>query len=105
MRISDWSSDVCSSDLRFNRARPIGDFCRCDLEIAGSLLSRRADLCCRFLRLLFELRLPPDKHVCIGTEGAFKLQRHIARELSLAVQEIGQSGPAHPELARGIADR
>src|SRR3546814_20450981 len=84
---------------RFNRARPIGDFCRGDLEIAGSLLSRRADLCCRFLRLLFELRLPPDKHVCFGPEGAFKLQRPIPRALSLAVPEFAQNGPATPDTA------
>src|SRR3546814_7137040 len=30
MRISDWSSDVCSSDLPFERARPAAIYCRAD---------------------------------------------------------------------------
>src|SRR3546814_2377350 len=30
MRISDWSSDVCSSDLRDPQCLAIGDRCRCD---------------------------------------------------------------------------
>src|SRR3546814_9410221 len=36
MRISDWSSDVCSSDLLLHPARATGPGCLCGTERAGS---------------------------------------------------------------------
>src|SRR3546814_17309817 len=33
MRISDWSSDVCSSDLRCHRAGPVGNIDQGDLRL------------------------------------------------------------------------
>mgnify|MGYP003712376087 CR=1 FL=1 len=57
----DWEARA-----RLNRGCPIGD-------LACRLLASDADLCCRLLGLLFKLCLPPDQHVRIGSEGAFKL--------------------------------
>src|SRR3546814_20524254 len=77
MRISDWSSDVCSSDLRLTRAAGLWDCCaggarrggsrRCRragrfgyggiVRGDGSLLGRGAQLCGLFLADAFALNL------------------------------------------------
>src|SRR3546814_8922390 len=45
MRISDWSSDVCSSDLSFgNASGPVPPFTALDLARAGSIFVTRPTL-------------------------------------------------------------
>src|SRR3546814_7314832 len=50
MRISDWSSDVCSSDLRYagTRAIPLADLLRADRPVAESLAAVLEDAAHRY---------------------------------------------------------
>src|SRR3546814_5193950 len=70
MRISDWSSDVCSSDLEDERHGGV--------ERAQA----RAD------------RLAPDREVRKSREGRRRLQRHVRREAA-DVDDADRLGFAH----------
>src|SRR3546814_5826224 len=69
MRISDWSSDVCSSDLQFLGSRQRDDI------IGESMIS------------LGMARAQPLDH------------RRVDRPVDLAQQLIGEQPAAHPDLA------
>src|SRR3546814_16872186 len=67
MRISDWSSDVCSSDLGVERQRPAGGDARVELaQAAGGGVARidqRLDLALGSARLLVVLLEAGARHV------------------------------------------
>src|SRR3546814_14862448 len=95
MRISDWSSDVCSSDLPFFEA---GDGAVAELarlgEIAGAL--RLIELAARGVELFLDLRLGVDL-VLLGLP--------LLRQFGRLLFEIGEFGMARgePVLRRGVA--
>src|SRR3546814_20243475 len=67
MRISDWSSDVCSSDLRLRRPGAIlelsflvlFDIVRSNIAVAQIILGpRRKDVISKFMRIPLDMRAP-----------------------------------------------
>src|SRR3546814_17211679 len=81
MRISDWSSDVCSSDL-IRTAREQIDFRKVLLH-GGR---RRRLAVGRLLALLDRLRRP--NHATLGIEGA--RARHLAPEIRSEERRVGK---------------
>src|SRR3546814_2466264 len=80
MRISDWSSDVCSSDLQFEPAA-------------------RADA-----MIIFHLRLGRPGVVALGREdqrrgGVIDIVAHVGEHLAALEQPIGVEGAAEQRLA------
>src|SRR3546814_7464655 len=45
MRISDWSSDVCSSDLRITPDARAGDFAQAMMDLGATICTARNPLC------------------------------------------------------------
>src|SRR3546814_5834444 len=97
MRISDWSSDVCSSDLRerliaqvrdigrADIARPVGRACRC---AAGEILrSRDAAL----VRGLPGEALPDEGAEPVPVPVQRTAQLEGARDVIISVREIGRA--------------
>src|SRR3546814_12351045 len=72
MRISDWSSDVCSSDLVLNRAAVIGDL---DVDVVAARDQRQRTE-------IVTARLQPDlaieRPVAQEADGRFALQDELA---------------------------
>src|SRR3546814_13795817 len=93
MRISDWSSDVCSSDLNFNREIPItGDG---HYEIAVRLSESPP-------QFSIVIEMEPEHHAGLGRNiGAFTLQDLLPHAdadgrvtITVGPEENG-SGPLH----------
>src|SRR3546814_19357217 len=74
MRISDWSSDVCSSDLLLNRI--VG--ARAEVEIdqlASALAQAAADIVARDDQILAALILAPHDDMCVRMAGVVMIDR------------------------------
>src|SRR3546814_15632070 len=109
MRISDWSSDVCSSDLR--RMREGSGMESSDLTPTRALdLWRRAvvegvradspDLSSRQMAVLLTVYLTPPPHTVRGlAEGLNVSKPAITRSLD-RLSAIGMLRPKHEESAR-----
>src|SRR3546814_6989141 len=85
MRISDWSSDVCSSDLR-HRARVL----RRVAEIAGNALFQRAGLA-------------DVQHAVVGGEHAVHARRGAQAAHELLAVELGGRGAHAGQKLRAAA--
>src|SRR3546814_13347646 len=87
MRISDWSSDVCSSDLLADR---IGDEMADEIKIASarSLINSSGDSCVRFMALT-------EVGAAIGGSEGDRLQRvGIDAGAELGLGNVGELGRA-----------
>src|SRR3546814_4465525 len=100
MRISDWSSDVCSSDLLQDRTSP---------EEAVGWYRRSADagfaLAQFKLGLLYQTgtAVPQDLAAARGWYAKASAQGLASASYNLAVLlETGQGGPAEPARAAGL---
>src|SRR3546814_15610020 len=74
MRISDWSSDVCSSDLLLNRivvARAEGEID----QLASALAQAAADIVARDDQILAALILAPHDDMCVRMAGVVMIDR------------------------------
>src|SRR3546814_7155478 len=98
MRISDWSSDVCSSDLRASRARPWPRRNVGDAILLGQIVG--------FAQAAIENVEQPDRLVAIAFDGIVLPLGRVADEmmrLSLHRAETGHL--PHQPLLRLTADR
>src|SRR3546814_20089354 len=74
MRISDWSSDVCSSDLRLGQGRAPGG-----REHAGERLTRLHALVRRLDGHALDARVDPRTHDLLQPQVPAAVARHPAR--------------------------
>src|SRR3546814_3301164 len=81
MRISDWSSDVCSSDLR-SAGSPRASTATRRRTIAGGFRRRRGSID------------PVESHVAIDAAVLVpvRLDLHMQEQVNLAPQQLGQLG-------------
>src|SRR3546814_16505062 len=95
MRISDWSSDVCSSDLALVEA--IGGGPGGIADIAPAAQMPLADMCCRIAGILEQ---PRDRRQ-LGIEPIGLSGRCIERAIADIVDEpdLGRETPGH-EIGR-----
>src|SRR3546814_10413119 len=101
MRISDWSSDVCSSDLRISRANENGR----DLAAAPVLTSaRRAGLF--FLELLVAGAAGGTERTegCLYGTHVARLagSRQLQRSLMIVACRLGEVIPLRPDFRLGL---
>src|SRR3546814_19763742 len=102
MRISDWSSDVCSSDLRIEIARlagePLVDLVGDAVGDGAPVGGRRVEL--RALHLGFTVDVP---QAVLHLHPAVRLQFHVAADQRLGVDEaaVAEAGPQSSEARRG----
>src|SRR3546814_18946279 len=84
MRISDWSSDVCSSDLPARKGRPLTD---ADVELATGMVIHR-DMSAIVLN-----KLPG-----LATQGGTKTEQHVDGLLDALKYEA----PVRPKLVHRL---
>src|SRR3546814_11970406 len=96
MRISDWSSDVCSSDLTIERQQPLDFAAKADAVIIGSGVKTR-EIAADPL-MLGRIRLDPARQLigaqCSGTLLLAKLgrseERREGKSVSVRVDLVGR---------------
>src|SRR3546814_17553486 len=92
MRISDWSSDVCSSDLLLNRI--VG--ARAEVEIdqlASALAQAAADIVARDDQILAALILAPHDDMCVRMAGVVMIDRDQVKIRPRAFLNLGLGPP------------
>src|SRR3546814_14222531 len=94
MRISDWSSDVCSSDLA-DLSRRAGSGRPCRGAYRGGLGGR--------MRILFVCHRFPYPPARGGKIRPFNMIRHLARKHEVVVASLARSAE-EAAAGRGIAD-
>src|SRR3546814_8932951 len=97
MRISDWSSDVCSSDLVDIADRAVGEFLHLGFVALALVLAKQP-----LLLVGLEAVHPVAAHVARGDAGLFGiLTRQLGQFLAALLRQIGDRQP--PRLS--IVDR
>src|SRR3546814_17240468 len=105
MRISDWSSDVCSSDLRPRRRRAAASSCAGLLQRALERAVVRIELA-RLLEVLARFVAvagPPQHFGQVGADLGVLLPRERAPQL--APRFLVAAAPVHPPAVASYARR